>query len=179
MHIVHSGTTRLVFVARNIVIKVPKLFLRNVARKAIQVAHRGEVRIHIKTAYGSIWKVLAHVFRNVSENQKEWKFSKVCVSQNIAPTLFSFLGLVNGQVRCDSVDANHPLWVNFVQGLSKQQIDLYDIRPKNYGLYKGKLVCIDYSKDETQSFLMGVGGQILSLLSSSEEPVYFKEGVLQ
>lgn len=118
---IHKGITRKVLLIGKFAIKVPRLFNR-----------------HYNFLHGcmSNWKErdFCKKFKDVDFENNKYEF--------VAPSYFcSWFGLVQIQARCK---------VN-TRELTDEELEFFtelcdsETKPENFGYYKGKLVCLDYS----------------------------------
>lgn len=148
-----SGTTRFVILLPGIVIKFSKCDWLRIIVRAFQIICARKAQSHIKKYHGNIRGAASFIVRGPRSNLRERIFWKEFGSHLVAPTYASFFGLVNIQARCERMHDDDPVWIRFVGQFSDEQINRCDIKAKNYGLFRGRLVCLDYANEATCAFL--------------------------
>ena len=114
-----NGVTRLVFVFKTFVVKIPNFTCEH---------H------HFLTGCQANW--------SERKQWKQWRNFKSDRTNRLCPTLFcSWFGLVQIQARATILSNDQYL-------TSEQRIEFKDItndiKPANFGYYKNRLVCVDY-----------------------------------
>lgn len=114
-----QGVTRLVFIFRRFVIKIPNFTVQH---------------DHFLSGCCANWN-----------ERKRWKIFHPCndvdFGKKIAPTLFcSWFGLIQIQARCEILHRHlSEEEVEYFKDVTT------DIKCQNFGYYKGRLVCVDYA----------------------------------
>ena len=116
-----QGITRLVFVFNSFVIKIPNFLVQH---------------SHFLAGCKNNWQERCY--------WKSWRKATECdLKDKVVPTLFcTWFGLIQIQSRASIL--NNDAFLNEQEILYFGDIST-DTKPSNFGYYKGKLVCVDYS----------------------------------
>lgn len=152
------GMSRTVFIFSNFVIKLPRIYWGLIFGTMWREMNGGDLMYHLKT-----YRVKHHntipnyLFSGIVENWAEFLFYKRNKSfRLLAPTHFSFFGLLNVQQFCEPLMLrDDDLWSQLVRITDDAVIkDGHAFASsKNFGTYNGEIRMVDYGSKGTREAL--------------------------
>ncbi|MDO8482951.1 MAG: hypothetical protein Q7S86_04000 [bacterium] len=146
------GATRLVLLVGGLAIKFARLpWFRLICRGFFWLS-KGKALQRPRELYGSLHiGILKYVLSGIMANVDEYYFSREFPDLPLAPTLFTFFGLVNIQRRGEAIDASELKECPFQDLATQLEFDLN--RPEQFCRIKGKIVLADYGNPLVQKAL--------------------------
>lgn len=157
MKIIH-GKSRTVFVFRTIVVKFPAIYFQLAFKEMMENLKRGTLLWHIREYnYEQYGTVHQYLFNGIISNWLEFVFyQKNKHYQLLAPTYFSFFGMINIQKYYEPIVIDYTdLWcqlVELVGGIVWEDSHAFS-NPENFGTIRGKLKILDYGSRGTHKVL--------------------------
>lgn len=152
------GTTRMVFLFRHVVIKIPLIRFFYILRRIFVHTKSGEISKKIRNFNESSNGVLGYLTRGFKANRKEYRFSKSEVVNRdilLIPVSYLFLGFIIVQPRGGFINPNDKVWKKFIKRLIKKGVKVHDLLiSKNYSFYNNKICLHDYGDILTTDFLL-------------------------
>jgi hypothetical protein len=157
------GTTRFVLCIGDVVIKIPRIKVIYWINRLWLWKKNGEIVQKFSTV-GSTKRLsaLKHLFAGVTANLEEVRFYRKYPHLPLAPTLFSFLGLINIQTRAKLIEKEDLVLCPFRQ-LAKGQERLGPVdlnKPENFGRIGGAIYLLDYGNKELNILLDEVASSL-------------------
>lgn len=147
------GCTRFVLLVGGVAIKFTRFPLLQLVRRGFFWLKKGKALTRPRELYGSFSiGVLKYLLGGIMANVDEYYFNREFPDLPLAPTLFTFFGLVNIQVRGKSVAESELADCPF-QDLAKgrPELDLHETR--QFCRIGGKIVLADYGNPLVQNAL--------------------------
>lgn len=149
------GCTRFVILTRRFAIKIARPRLIRPLLQLWRHTVSGEVRTKLQRFdHNPMLGGLKYVTAGIQANLAEWKIYTDHASDILAPTLWTFYGIVNVQVRGEAV-AQHEIESHYLYGaLHALPIENNDVlHAKQFCRIKGKVVLADYGRSDLVSVL--------------------------
>ena len=157
------GSTRIVFIFSNIVIKLPRLRVLYPLRRFREHRQNGQVTEKLKKFGPTVFTAgLNYFFAGIIANRLEYRYSKNTPSEGIVPINILLWGIIVIQQKGEAVSASSGQWEKFERILRRRGIPEHDtVRSCNFCIFGDRLRMVDYGNQETISALSAGNLKIL------------------
>lgn len=161
--IVAYGSTRFVFSVGDVVIKIARIRPFRWVSRFFYWKGNGGVTQKLQTINQSrTLAILYYFFNGVLANLEEYRFYNRYPNKQIAPTFFSFFGLVNIQAKGTPIKRydlpNCPF-----REFAGTEIDLSNVQ--HFGWIEGRICLLDYGNGQVNNLLVGSSPEKVMSLS--------------
>ncbi len=166
MKVVTEGTSRIVFVFEDFVVKLPWLNIVRAIKSLFNDTKSGVLnnKIKSKVKYPTLIAWLIIPIHVLCSNLREYAFYKKYKHEKVLmPTKAFLFGNIIIQPRGAVLSKRMERWKKFYRKIKETGVVDKDLEnPRNFSIFMGKIVMHDYGNYETQHFLVNQGFQLLS-----------------
>jgi len=164
------GSTRIVLIFSEFVIKLPRVRVIRLLTRAIETKQDGSLKIKSKrySKKNIFIAVARYLLEGVKANRKEYfYFQNNKNKMELIPSTLLILGIIEIQNTGDVLEENSFLWRRIFILLKRSNLhNIPSLKACNFCIFNKRINILDYADDETIQSLEKGGFEIINLLNS-------------
>lgn len=165
MKIITEGMSRIVFVFKDTVVKIPWINFFKMIRCFLLHKKGGSLNEKAKRFHSNkVLAIFCYLFYTLSANRREYLyFKKHLDEKSLLRVSKGFMfGYIIIQPKGDVLNRTNPRWKTLLSKLMKMGINNIDLlTPSNFCIFNGEIKLLDYGSDTTQEVLNTLGFEII------------------